>query len=280
MKATDRRARLPRPERCCKSYARSIQISAAMRLARSHFRGKAGIVIGSVARGDNVPTSDLDLLILTTSKARLTSYYSIPSVVKTTPPISIITYTPRDFKKFWDEGSLFVYHVLTEGMVAWDDGTLARLLRHPFKLKLDFSADIAIQIKRLKMFRDPRAFDGVFMYAFAELFKIYKNIVFFTLAQMGTRNSTRKRESRDFIGSDQTLCISDRCWPRWSLTIWRACEGPLQCPLPVLKLRPKSLHALLELWRSSARQCDDSIPTPSHALLARPSQAFSFSNSR
>ncbi len=193
MKATDRRARLPKPERCCKSYARSIQMSAAMRLARSHFRGKAGIVIGSVARGDNVPTSDLDLLILTTSKARLTSYYSMPSVVKTTPPINIITYTPRDFKKFWDEGSLFVYHVLTEGMVAWDDGTLARLLRRPFKLKRDFSADIAIQIERLKMFRDPRAFDGIFIYAFAELFKIYKNIVFFTLAEVGHPEFNKKK---------------------------------------------------------------------------------------
>lgn len=186
-----------RPPRSYKPDKR-IAASTAVSLARDYFRGKAGIVIGSVARGDNVASSDLDLLILTTSKARLATYYSIPSVAEARPLVSIITYTPKDFAKFWDEGSLFVYHVLTEGLVAWDDGTFRRLLKHPFKLKSDFSADITTQLERLKLFSEPRAFGDLFVYAFVELFKIYKNIVFFALAHNGHPEFNKRRAFRNF----------------------------------------------------------------------------------
>jgi len=52
-------------------------------------------------------------------------------------------------------------------------------------LKPHFDEDIREQIRRLDCFRDPRPFGRRFINAYSRLFIIYKNIVFFSLAESG-----------------------------------------------------------------------------------------------
>jgi hypothetical protein len=158
---------------------------AAITAARCYFRADTGVVIGSVARGEAQPESDLDLLLLTHSTRLLSRFYARISRLRLPRPLSIITYSPEVFEDFWREGSLFVFHVLTEGRTLWDTGPLRSLSRCSFRLKRDFQEDIATQAARLDVFRDPRPFRGNYLNAYARLFPIYKNTVFFSLAQAG-----------------------------------------------------------------------------------------------
>jgi hypothetical protein len=60
-------------------------------------------------------------------------------------------------------------------------------------LKEDFSDDIREQFDKLKAFRDPRAFNGIFTHVYARLWSVYKNIVFFSLAQRGKPEFAKKK---------------------------------------------------------------------------------------
>src|SRR5262249_37310068 len=151
------------------------------------------VIIGSCARGDATNASDMDVLFLCPSSRPIAPLYRLIRQRELSHPLSLITYGPSDFARFWREGSLFVYHVITEGAMVSDDGTLARLLKRGFRLKTNFHVDILDQLQRLELFRDPRPFQDYFISVFARLFSIYKNVVFFALAERGHPEFNKKR---------------------------------------------------------------------------------------
>lgn len=79
----------------------------------------AVMLYGSHARGDAGPASDVDLLQLVPHSPR--SY--------TRELVSVVAYTPAQLKQMATEGSLFAWHLRTEGVVLQDpDGLLERSL--------------------------------------------------------------------------------------------------------------------------------------------------------
>ena len=164
-----------------------------------YFKARTVFIIGSVARHDMNASSDLDVLILTDKNIRSALFYQTPAIQQQSLPISVITYSPKDFLKFWQEGSLFVHHVLQEEILVWDDGTFKEIASRAFHLKEDFSDDIQEQFDKLKTFRNPRAFNGIFTHVYARLWSIYRNIVLFSLAQCCKPEFNKKKHLTFFI---------------------------------------------------------------------------------
>ena len=79
----------------------------------------AVMLFGSVARGDDSPISDTDIL-------QLTSHYK-PSY--RVGRVSISVYTPESLEKIALKGSLFALHLKSEGRILYDpDLVLSRIL--------------------------------------------------------------------------------------------------------------------------------------------------------
>jgi hypothetical protein len=74
------------------------------------------MLYGSHARGDAGPGSDIDLLQLVPQSPR--SY--------TSERVSVVSYTPAQLDEMAAEGSLFAWHLCTEGVVVHDPGGLLR----------------------------------------------------------------------------------------------------------------------------------------------------------
>lgn len=196
----------------------------ALILARTRFKAHTGIVFGSFARDDMRADSDIDLLLLSDSRARIGSFYNDSRITDISPPLSVIVYRPNDFDRFHIEGSLFSYHVLNEGIVLWDDGTFEAISSRPFHLKRDFSNDIQEQCDKLVVFRDPKPFNGILLHVYARLWRILKNIVFFSIAAKGKPEFNKekafdqfyilfpaaKRMRRDFTNLEECYRIAVR----------------------------------------------------------------------
>jgi predicted nucleotidyltransferase len=157
----------------------------AIKRSIQYFNARSVFLFGSYARGDQSVLSDIDLLILSDNPKSMSPIYNKLKKLNLPNPLSLVVYSPVDFAKFWNDGSLFVHHIISEGILLYDDEVIEKLQQKGFFLKNEFYDDIKAQADRLDLFRDDRRFDGIFINVFARLFSIYKNIVFFSLANRG-----------------------------------------------------------------------------------------------
>jgi hypothetical protein len=185
------------------------QLSSASRrsidLACAYFNPLSALLIGSTARGTATSSSDIDLLLLCKRPRSSTNLLRDAEFGAAERPVSVITYSPSSFRKFWREGSLFVHHALTEGVVLFDNGPLADLLKTPFRLKSDFSSDINEQLERVQLFANLEGFSGGHALVAARLYSIYKNVAFFALAQAGSPCFDKREAFSDFFTRFQDL---------------------------------------------------------------------------
>jgi predicted nucleotidyltransferase len=164
-----------------------------VRAAQAYFEANSVFVIGSTARGDCTTLSDMDVLVISRTRAEVASFHQQIAHFESRP-VSIILYSPEDFQSLWGEGSLFIYHVLKEGCLHSDDGTFAAMVcRGEFTLKNCFREDIEEQLTRLQLYEDTSRFNDIYLHVLARLFSIYKNIVFFSLAERGTPEFNKHR---------------------------------------------------------------------------------------
>lgn len=149
------------------------------------------ILYGSVARTKADELSDIDLLLVTDSdlaRKQVREIYSmIPeSFLAKNRCLRLVAYSKKDFKKMYSEGSLFMAHVISEGVVLYDDGFYSRLRNKDFQLsKENLKISLAILRERLSLTDDLTKYNNFFIRCLAGFFALSKNIAYIALALEG-----------------------------------------------------------------------------------------------
>jgi hypothetical protein len=118
-------------------------------------------LVGSVARGDERPDSDVDLLIIGPLQATQIRR-EFPDALRCAA-VSLICKTPGQLGQLASQGSLFLEHVRTEGQVVHDP---LRILADAFAIAstvpLDTDGEVRRRLASLKHYRDLDRFGGTF----------------------------------------------------------------------------------------------------------------------
>jgi uncharacterized protein len=96
--------------------ARRVAARAAAELARRQPEITGVLLFGSIARGDAVPSSDVDLLIVL-RESELPFLDRIPRYTPAIPPLAVdvLPYTEREFRDLCAEGHRLIAAALAEG---------------------------------------------------------------------------------------------------------------------------------------------------------------------
>jgi Nucleotidyltransferase domain len=136
---------------------------------------RAVCLVGSVARGDARPDSDLDLVVVSDRPVRELAAH-LPAAAPG-DRISLICRTPDQICEMALTGSLFLYHVRTEGKVLYDpDRFLARIFDIADKVPLDPKGEIRRRAAGLRHYRHLERFGDRYQFALADLYAIAKSI--------------------------------------------------------------------------------------------------------
>jgi predicted nucleotidyltransferase len=86
-------------------------------LAEEHPELEAVILLGSFARGDAVPASDVDLLLIL-ADSELPFHHRIPAFLPSRFPVSVdvFPYTRQEIEKMLREGNPFISSALEKGV--------------------------------------------------------------------------------------------------------------------------------------------------------------------
>lgn len=135
------------------------------------------ILIGSYARNTYNQYSDIDVVRLNTIK----------KIHKTTnfdkKKISYIDYDCSSFKKLYKNGSLFLYHIFTEGILLEGDKNKWEFIKNRFKLSNDFKDEIIEYEVVLRYLCEYKDYENAYLAYLSNMFKLLKNLAIFHLAQ-------------------------------------------------------------------------------------------------
>ncbi|WQH15784.1 hypothetical protein SR882_08435 [Guyparkeria halophila] len=136
------------------------------------------MLIGSYARGDACETSDVDILRVGHERQPL-----LPSWVSGLAYRSYIDYTIEEFVRLCEIGSLFLFHVFSEGMLLEGDDVVWDRIRSNFNVASSFDREISEYASVLN-YADSYPFykENVVPYL-SIVFRSIKNIGIFSLAQ-------------------------------------------------------------------------------------------------
>lgn len=155
------------------------------------------ILVGSYARGDPNEYSDIDLVLISdTSLSRSELLAKLPSG-ENMKKLSLLPYPSRIFAILYMEGSLFMAHLLKEGLVLYDDGYYTHLTKQPFKISRE---SLLLQWDMLKqrvgLYDDLSIYGEVFIDCISHLYSLVKNVAIIALALKGelTFNKARALE--------------------------------------------------------------------------------------
>jgi nucleotidyltransferase-like protein len=134
-------------------------------------------LVGSVARGDARPDSDIDLLVVAEQKMRRHDLLAKMCPAARDPRLSFISYSLEGLMAEAASGSLFLHHVRLEGVTLHDRaGMLRNALNIAASRPPDVAAEIQRQLKRLRLYREPERLNGEHLFALAHLYAIGKGI--------------------------------------------------------------------------------------------------------
>jgi predicted nucleotidyltransferase len=137
------------------------------------------ILIGSVARGDHNVSSDIDICRIS-SNIKIQRREEWPS-----GPINYIDYTDDEFMHLFNMGSLFIYHIIHEGILLYGDKEKWKVLCNNFLYKDNYS-DVILDIKSTIFdFININIFGDTFLTLYSNMFTLIKNYSIFTLSQQG-----------------------------------------------------------------------------------------------
>jgi predicted nucleotidyltransferase len=139
---------------------------------------------GSVARGDAGPDSDLDLLVLGEDPdLRASSMRRALGQRDSRPRVSIVYHTSETLHRYLETGSRFLLHVQLEGKVLYDDSGLLKELQHRAPIRGPITAEVAAQLRRLDLYRDPARYNGDFLFPLSHIYAIGKAIIMAILSE-------------------------------------------------------------------------------------------------
>lgn len=135
------------------------------------------ILIGSCARKDDGPTSDVDII-------RVGHCYTVtPNPAYDDRCISYIDFTPEQFTCLYNQGSLFLHHAFTEGILVEGSKDRWSHLESRFVVEQDFSKPILEYTNLLCYLNSKHEYHLSYMPYLSNYCKYVKNIGIFKLAQ-------------------------------------------------------------------------------------------------
>lgn len=164
---------------------------------------KYSILIGSYARGDFNENSDCDVLLVDTEE----SEFEISALsTGARKYVGFINYDEKTFLRLYEIGSLFLYHVLQEGVVIEGDRREWSHLRSSFVVQSNFINELNEIVKTTDLLSKTAIFGGKFLTPLVNAFTELKNACIFSLAHHGIYefNKTKCFE-RSFENSDRYL---------------------------------------------------------------------------
>lgn len=152
------------------------------------------VLFGSQAREDEDEFSDVDLLVvsnLTVEANEISCSRRLRSKIpKALLPknrwLSLMVYSQDEFERMYCRGSLFVAHILWEGVVLYDDGFYGKLRQNTFCLSIEeLQLSLKILYERLTIADDLSKFNDYYIRCLSNFFLISKNLAIIGLALRG-----------------------------------------------------------------------------------------------
>jgi predicted nucleotidyltransferase len=144
-------------------------------------------LFGSVARGRSHDWSDIDLLVIG-QEDRLRPTW----LLKQLPPplnaerVSLICYSPDQFRQLGTFGSSFIDHLRKEGEVLYDQrGILHHVLGEEVDVRV--TDELENELARLSLYDDLRIYKANFLFPLARLYSVGKSVVILALVAHGHR---------------------------------------------------------------------------------------------
>jgi hypothetical protein len=144
-------------------------------LAASHFT----ILIGSGARRTDDLQSDIDIVRIGHSDTTVVQCKGCQKV----RDVSYINYDTEKFSQLYGDGSLFLYHIFSEGRLLSGDEKIWTSLKANFRVRTNFRREIAENREVLAWLQDGNQFEGATIPYLAHMCRALKNLAIFSLAQ-------------------------------------------------------------------------------------------------
>lgn len=159
--------------------ARELRVAAAgvaAELASCHDI-VAVCLVGSVARGDAVETSDLDLVVIADERlSRSELMQRLPRDLRD-DRLSLLCFSRNSWGADVENGSLFVHHVRLEGVPLLDrEGVLKASLDLAGRTKPNVAHELDRQVARLRLYRHPERLNGEHLFALSHMYAIGKAV--------------------------------------------------------------------------------------------------------
>jgi predicted nucleotidyltransferase len=144
-------------------------------------------VVGSVARGDDRPDSDIDILVVVRERQTNNELLAALPQQLRSPRLSLICKSREALARLAREGSLFLAHARIEGRVVYDpEGLLEAAFEMSARTPLDTSRELRSRMASLRHYRHLDRFGGNFLFALAHLYGLGKGAAIARSAQTGT----------------------------------------------------------------------------------------------
>lgn len=142
--------------------------------------------MGSYARGDAEVNSDIDVLVITNNYISRGRLYSLFGTQPHISGLSLIAYPSATFRLLYDEGALFIAHVLREGHVMHDDGFYADLTSVPFQVsRKGLLLDWQVLKLKLELCKKLAIYGDVLTECLSHIYPALKNVAILALALGG-----------------------------------------------------------------------------------------------
>lgn len=143
-------------------------------------------MLGSVARGDACPDSDIDIMVITGRPLRRSQLMERIPKESRDARLSLLPVSEERWKYASRCGSLFVHHALLEGVSLYDPHDVLQAgFRCAASKAPDVDREVERQLAKLRLYRDPRRLNGQHLFALSHVYAIGKAIVIARCTELG-----------------------------------------------------------------------------------------------
>ncbi len=215
-------------------------------------------LIGSVARGDDRPDSDVDVLVVVRERQTPSELLAqLPKRLRS-QRLALICKSRHALAQMAQDGSLFLAHARMEGRLAYDpEGLLQAAFDVSTRTPLDISRELRSRAASLRHYRHLDRFGGNFLFALAHLYGLGKGAAIARSAQAGTPTFV-KSNALEELASDhpelrEDVKVIQRLRPFYDLT-----RGHSVATLPFSYIDAvNETHQAVEAVRHLAEMPDD-----------------------
>ncbi|EKN3943129.1 nucleotidyltransferase domain-containing protein [Yersinia enterocolitica] len=141
------------------------------------------VIFGSYARGDFNSNSDIDILLINIDVSNVSEYVDLLKLPKLV--INYVMYNTTTFNQYYSQGSLFLYHIFTQGYVLYGNELEWNRLSNGFYVKNNFYDELDKIKSEISVYENLDIFSNYYMSALSNLFPLLKNFCIFSLANDG-----------------------------------------------------------------------------------------------